>query len=368
MEGASRRAVVVYGRVGTYQHRAGVLSTGASGEATLWQACARTAAEHVLKPWRENGAQVDVFVQSWNPELADAMDSFWKPAASDHSNQSRLPASAATCPIRMKLCERTMWALLGLKRALVLRTKWEASHPSRARAHVAVLAMRHDVYWRAPFPPLRADGFTRLWLPFECQVNYCRDPTGRNTSTCFGRRIPDGSAGPPEWLVMKHSQSTYFGRKCDRDSLGRNPQNVPLCANTVLIDWWFVSSTELADGFAETYDEFGRYSSEIQARLGLNLSAPHQYWGLYFFHKHGLREKCQLGFSRMHGFDFTLGRFIPEGVDARSTCSYPRNEQWRPLWRPPAACDAAAIPGYMTMCPEVPSRAIHYVCRDDQHD
>ena len=350
---------MVFGRVGTYSTRAGALRSGVRGDLSLWRACAHTAIEHVLNPWRVSGSPVDVFVQSWNPDMAKEMDALWQPMASDHAEQN--DSAAALCPIKMKLCERTMWALLGLKRALALRARHESA-AGRSGAHATVLVMRHDVYWRSQLPPLRADGQVRLWLPFECQVNYCRDPTGSNTSSCYGRKIPDGASKAPDWLVLKHSQSSYYGRRCDWMAMKANEKTLTFCSNTVLIDWWFVTNATLADGIAETYDEFAEYSSLVQSELHFNLSAPHHYWGLYFFHKHRLRERCELGFSQMHGIDFTLGRFLPEGVDGRSTCGFAQNEPWRPLWQPSRECDAAAIDGYVTMCPEVPTRAVHFLC------
>ena len=54
--------------------------------------------------------------------------------------------------------------------------------------------------------------------------------------------------------------------------------------NTVLIDWWAVMSADLADHLgSDLFDNFERYSRQVQSMLQLNVSAPHQYWGLFFF-------------------------------------------------------------------------------------
>lgn len=253
-----------------------------------------------------------------------------------------------------------MWALLGMKRALALRSRWEASDLGREAAkHVAVLVARHDVYWRRPMPAVSTVDGVRLWLPFDCALSYCRD--GSNASTCdLGNRIRNASAPPPKWILLKHSKSAHFGHRCDagRDSLP------PVCDTSVLIDWWFVADRAIADGFGATYDAFAAYSQRVQRELHLAISAPHQIWGLHFFRILGLRARCEVGHVLMHALDFTLGRFIRAGVDARASCHW---SEWRPQWqhdKSAASCDASAIAGYRTMCPEPPQAPISYACDD----
>ena len=142
---APPRAIVVFGRVGTYSTRAGALRSGVRGDLSLWRACAHTAIEHVLNPWRMSGSLVDVFVQSWNPDMAKEMDALWQPMASDHAEQN--DSAAVLCPIKMKLCERTMWALLGLKRALTLL--WQPSRECDAAAIDGYVTMCPEVPTRA---------------------------------------------------------------------------------------------------------------------------------------------------------------------------------------------------------------------------
>ena len=42
-------------------------------------------------------------------------------------------------------------------------------------------------------------------------------------------------------------------------------------------------------------DNYSHYTRLIKTYLGFHNSAPHHYWGLYFFKTWGLRRKCQLG-------------------------------------------------------------------------
>lgn len=125
-----------------------------------------------------------------------------------------------------------------------LRTAYERSHSVH---HAAVLVMRHDVYWRSPLPPLRADDRRiRLWLGFDCEVNYCwAGPNAR--SACQGRYISNRTA-PPPWMELKHSRSSYFGMPASRctERGGGTLAQLALCENTVLLDWWAVMSADLA--------------------------------------------------------------------------------------------------------------------------
>ena len=161
----TRRALVLYGRVGTYESRTASLKPGVPADPTLWQTCAHTIHKHVVLPWKASG-RLDVFVQTWNPELARAMQRFWSPAALDVAPQN----SSLRCPFPLNLCVRTMWALLGMKRGLALRTQWARAH---GHQHATVLAMRHDVYWFSSLPPLLTSPAVRLWLPLDCELSVC---------------------------------------------------------------------------------------------------------------------------------------------------------------------------------------------------
>ena len=229
-----RRALVLYGRVATYGRRAQTMSHAEPGNIGFWRTCAQTIEEQVLKPWRLAG-KVDIFVQSWNAgEIAAEMNARWQPAAFYHALQN----DTMRCPVQMRLCERTMWSLLGMKRALELRRLYAAFH---GISHAAVLVMRHDVYWRNSLPPLRTDGpHIRLWLSFDCEVNYCREGP-QVLSACKGRYI-GANETPPPWMVLKHSKSAYFGvpaSRCESGGSG-NAAEIATCMNTVLIDWWAV--------------------------------------------------------------------------------------------------------------------------------
>ena len=165
------RAIVLYGRIGTYRVRTASMKKGMPGDFDLWRACATTILAHIVRPWHEAG-RVDLFVQSWNPELAMQIDEFWKPAGlltsvHAHQNQSRAMACRYT---RLNYCERTMWALLGMKHALELRTRWlNTANGVAATPHATVLVIRHDVIFSNSLPPVRPLPALLLF----CQIVTC---------------------------------------------------------------------------------------------------------------------------------------------------------------------------------------------------
>jgi hypothetical protein len=241
--------------------------------------------------------------------------------------------------------------------------------------------MRHDVIWSNALPPLRADRSVRLWLPFDCHRARCRDPGSRAADLYAETPAGDTSAGKRPRLdcsdkksmassnwTMFHAPRTVLGVNCQHSG-AREDRDKAFCSNTVNIDWWWAGDTALADTFGSTFDSFGDYSRKVKELLQFHNAAPHHYWGLFFYHTHRLREKCQLGHAGINGIDFTLGRFVPPGT-SRQSC---RVHGWRPYWKPPPAhggpaseargvCNASSIPGYLTMCPEVPTRPLYRTC------
>ena len=209
------RAIVLYGRVGTYETRTATMKKGLPGDLKLWRHCANSVRMHIVKPWQAAG-RVDIFVQSWNPELETAMQEFWEPRSSFHAAQNY---SLGRCPVRLMYCDRTMWALLGMKRALALRAAWAESAEGRALSpHATVLTMRHDVIWTNPLPPLRADRSVRLWLPFDCARAACRDKAAQ-ASEIYNEAPPSRASCSPNnkmqsnWTILQH-KNNVLGVQC----------------------------------------------------------------------------------------------------------------------------------------------------------
>jgi len=124
----------------------------------------------------------------------------------------------------------------------------------------------------------------RLWLAHDCEESAYK---GSNRNQ----------------VVLQRKRSV-LGTDCDQysalgeggsaaASAGPALRQMSFCANSVNVDWWWIGDAALADGFHETYDDFARYSRLIRNKLGFHNSAPHHYWGLYFFTTMRLRQQCQ---------------------------------------------------------------------------
>jgi len=111
------------------------------------------------------------------------------------------------------------------------------------------------------------------------------------------------------------------------------------------------------------YDRFSAYTQQIKRELRFHNSAPHHYWGLFFFHTLRLRATCQLGYVTQAYSDFSLGRLVKRGEGDRpaDACGL---QGYRALWRPPhthsgsSTCNASAYPGYVAGCPGAPSHPL----------
>ena len=111
--------------------------------------------------------------------MAELLDSSYRPVASNHSSQHGIlmpcpGVTAAGRPSTNIYCTRLMFHLLGLQRAVRMRSRWSGT--SGGRQHVAVLLMRHDIMWRARLPDLLPLNGVRVWLPWVCVTSKAREP------------------------------------------------------------------------------------------------------------------------------------------------------------------------------------------------
>ena len=98
--------------------------------------------------------------------------------------------------------------------------------------------------------------------------------------------------------------------------------------------------------------------------LPFHNSAPHHYWGLYFFRTAQLRSRCQVAHATQVHLDFDLGRNVRRGKDEAATSAACTLRGWNAAWRPPAAggeCNATQIEGYDRQCPQPPPHASYQI-------
>jgi hypothetical protein len=233
---ADGAALLLYGRIGSYARRAADTPAHDQGSLALWRNCADSILKNVVEPWRSAG-RLDVFVQSWNPELQSAMDAFWQPAASWHGAQN----SSFKCPTASAIgfCERTYWAMLGMRHAIELRSAWsraDSSSGAAARVHGTVIMMRHDLFWFNELPVVRASPTARLWLPFNCQTrDVTAATTPRGNIKGLHMKGPFGQSSTSATMTSVAAASEIFGHNCNlqRDS----PDRLGFCDLTIEIDW-----------------------------------------------------------------------------------------------------------------------------------
>ena len=103
-----RFSLVLFGRVGLPNKRAADMRLNAPSSVSFWINSARSIKKHVILALTRNMWDVDIFVQSWNMDLASHMNDFWKPNSSFHANQTHYVSICKTGNAsRLYLCERT---------------------------------------------------------------------------------------------------------------------------------------------------------------------------------------------------------------------------------------------------------------------
>ena len=249
----------------------------------------------------------------------------------------------------MGYCERTVLALLGMSRALALRSAWanRRQQGDGARVHALVLVMRHDVTWNAPLPVdgagLAATPGARLWLPFACD-KCLPDPQQQ----CHSRRKAWGR----DATGTLRAPTQFLARSCwatGHKSFG------PHCQYTVPVDWWWAGDAALADSFAATFDAFECFSRLVLDLMQWPNAAPHFYWGLYFFQTLQLAKRCEVGYVGLAKVHFDLER----QHNKRISCTVP---SWPAFLKPDReGCGKGALLAHM-QCPLPPSQQPEVRC------
>ena len=210
-DAAPRAAIVLYGRVGTYLVRTQSLKMGQHGDPELWARAAASIKQHVVDPWRRAGG-VDVFVQSWNPELTAQMREFWQPAAVDHAEQVDDGSMIPPLPGAPAVLRADDVGAARDEARLALRARYAAQRGG-ADPHATVLVMRHDVQWFNPLPPLRTDGHVKL-CRLRLQETACAPPPRPAARYAASASAARRRAAPPSNLTLVHAPRTVLSVDC----------------------------------------------------------------------------------------------------------------------------------------------------------
>ena len=199
--------------------------------------------EHVVRPSRAAGARVVVVVHTWNPELGADLDRLYRPDASKHE-----PAN----PGLDKLASQH----LSIQRAVGMLDALPGPAPARVMVARLDLLLFADVQlWQTLGAP--------LWLPHSCVSS-------------VHLHLPDEEARAEEQRVRLACGGKIGGRRVQPPQLTRFTASLKLERSrdfeSYVLDYFFISSVEIARGFAALADWHvrERYRHEIEQRVGRN--------------------------------------------------------------------------------------------------
>ena len=282
---------------------------------------------------------IDVFGHSWSPDVGPTLDALYQPAASHHEREEimrnrqlcqqigsklvQLTAALGTTDF-MKFgvvgrgansCERTASHLLGMQRAIQLKARAE-----RAGGYVydVVMVARWDVLWSRPFLFSRVVNPSRdaFFLPTYCtHASHVDHKADVERKLMAYRNAVCGGA-------HSHGQVPTAASSCHPSHRPCSPDLSARARELYLLDWWFVSSSKSADGFALVADPplFTNYTLLNQLKLvkpsnGRPVIMGHAYWGMHMVW--GLR--APLKFVSAIAVDFSLGR-VWKRDEGANTC------------------------------------------------
>ena len=303
-EGA-RLAVVFHGKIASELHRSFQLSALPSPGILGGSYCALR--DMLLEPAAAYFDGIDIFGHAWSPEAQPLIEALYRPTAVqfEEDMMGRFDLACRSASIGgpgmffPMSCGRTMSHMLGMHRAIQLKSRHEHAHGFQYRA---VLVSRWDVLWQssdvAPWlGRLVASGpLDCIWLPDMCGEenrvgSTLRTESAYKASVC-GVRVHD--AHKIKTMVSTAAQS------CGRSNRGCDWDQRRSSRGLFLLDWWFVSSSELADCFGRIWNDFENLTVAIKTeivtekkRLAATGPSPlagiwlfgHLYWGLHIFTK-----------------------------------------------------------------------------------
>lgn len=282
-------ALCLHGKIGAWDigpsHLVGGLHNRTATYATLAHS---TIAKHILQANQRDGLRLDVFLHSWNPEVGPTLDSLYLPNASLHQPPERS-------------LEAVRSGHLSLKRVLLLLRASEAP----GQEFSLVMLSRFDVLWYNDLL-LRGLSPSRIWLPHHCQPRI-------GLSTAEERAIEAVCESDRGALMEPVYTQRSFGVHLQRH----------VNYNSFVLDYWFVSSVEVAESFAAIYHQHEEYQHDMALLMGgWRPFKSHFYWA---YHISTLLLKSaaagatgpalQVGFISQSELDFNLARFFQFGND-----------------------------------------------------
>tara|TARA_B100000795_G_scaffold264355_1_gene244755 strand:- start:93 stop:1910 length:1818 start_codon:yes stop_codon:yes gene_type:complete len=307
----ARLAIVLHGKIANELHRSFTMSALPSSGIVGASYCALR--DMLLEPAAKLFDGIDIFGHSWSPETQPLIEALYRPTAVQFETdmmtkfdvQCRFGAGGSTMggglggpggfyPLS---CGRTMSHLLGMYRAIQLKSRHELK---QGFEYKAVLVSRWDVLWQSPDVArwlgqvVKSDQFDRIWLPDMCGEE-TRRARFEPAESAYKARV----CGVNERDGRKiKTQISTAAQACGRSNRGCDWDQMPSTRGIFLLDWWFLSSSELADGFGQIWNDFENLTVAVKtelvtekkrrgATMGQSLAGiwifGHLYWGLHIF-------------------------------------------------------------------------------------
>ena len=233
-------ALVVHGMVGTILWSpSAALWRGNQGSPRLVKLCSATHVEHIVRA-NEAAGGVDVFVHSWNPELAPVLDRAYAP---------HLRASLHELPL---YAEKTRSQALSIARAVRLLRRHERD---AAFAYRLVFLLRHDLVVAAP---VLLDGFDPRRITF---AEHCctRDAVTPAEKAAVDTRCAAPGSDPKD-PVKERYRKRLLG-VCTPDLYSRGVQRAQRQPNNpyMVTDWWLAAAPEVLSKFRHISNNWAWY-------------------------------------------------------------------------------------------------------------
>ena len=272
-------AIVLYGKIGNEIQR--TFTPYAKASSGVLGLAYNAMRETILEPAAPHFKAIDIFGHSWSPEAKDLIEAMYKPTATSFeadmmskfdlacrrkAHSRELGGPGFFYPIS---CGRTMSHMLGMQRAIALKAAHERAQGFEYRA---VLVSRWDVLWQsskvgtwlvdvASRAPL-----DKLWMPDNCGEEAHGSRDIESAETAYKARV----CGVDDKTVVKRSAPTKVSTgaaSCGKANRGCDWDMRPGTRGLFLVDWWFLSSSALADGFGRAWDGFENATATVKNEL-----------------------------------------------------------------------------------------------------
>jgi len=297
-----RLALLLHGRVGTVGQKPSISITNSvpnvtqQGALGLVRLSAASHMHHIVMSGNISGWSVDVYVHSWNPELARVLDAQYGLALRGSLHEQVIPGLAKAASQSLSIARAA--ALARRHELHAGRGHWQYDH---------ALVMRLDA---VPLEPLDLSALSagRVTFAEHCCLDAAVDLSDAEAvlRQC-GHGLGATGYGGVRWGVYRRVPASCRvqpkGRRRGRQRMARTWR-----AAYFVQDWWFAAPLALALSWAQISTQWAWYENRSLA-LGFGLRGEHLWSNVaWAIHAHdALNHSMQLRFARWH---VVIGRHV----------------------------------------------------------